>query len=350
MKSDSILKTLIRFIIISILIALFIRLINFIGNDFDFKILLDFKNFAISFLYAMFIGLANALGFGLLYAKYSWEKDAKKLVIIGVIGSVAWSTIGFFLARYSHLVLIEGYTFSKFIEQESFITYLFSMMIAFIITLIFHVFYFYKALQDIKLKEKTFESESHSAKFDALKNQLDPHFLFNSLNVLSALIDEDTDKAQDFTIGLSQVYRYVLDQKNKDLVSLNDEIKFAQTYLNLLMMRFEDSIKVDIDEKTSKIKAKVIPLSLQLLLENAIKHNQISEKKPLKIKIFIEEDMLVIENNYQPKLASTSQKRNGIGLDNIRLRYKLFTDKKCVVHQTEQTFSVKLPLVQLEID
>lgn len=348
MAFNKIIKTLINFTIISIIVAIFIRLINFMGNDYNFDILLNFKQFIISFIYAMFIGLANAIGFGIIYAKYTWEKDAKKLVIIGVIGSVVWSTLSFFFARYSHLVLIEGYSFSKFIEEESFLTYLFSMMIAFIITLIFHVFYFYKALQDSKLKEKTFESESNSAKFDALKSQLDPHFLFNSLNVLSALIDENPEKAQDFTVGLSKVYRYVLDQKHKDLVSLKDEIKFAQTYLNLLKMRFENSIDVQIDEKLYTIEAKIIPLSLQLLLENAVKHNRISEKEPLMIRIYRDSGSLVIENNFQAKIVSSNQKRNGIGLENIKSRYSIFTNKTCIVSKSETTFNVKLPLLQLQ--
>lgn len=350
MAKQSTFKSIIGYTGISVIIAFFIGFINFLATGYQARFLYDINILSINFIYAFIIGTINLLAFGLLYQKYSWENDAKKLLFIGIIGSIIWSTLAFFIARFVHLVVIESYSLKQFIENESAINYVIALLIAFVVTLAYHVVGFYKALQDAKLKEKIFESESHSAKFDALKNQLDPHFLFNSLNVLSALIDEDTDKAQDFTIGLSQVYRYVLDQKNKDLVSLNDEIKFAHTYLNLLMMRFEDSIKVDIDKNTAKIKAKIIPLSLQLLLENAIKHNQISEKKPLEIKIFIEENMLVIENNYQPKLASSSQKRNGIGLDNIRLRYKLFTDKKCVVHQTEQTFSVKLPLVQLEID
>jgi len=350
MEKKSFIKSIIGYTGVSIIIAFFIGFINFLVNGYETRYLYDFEILGINFLYAFMIGTVNLVAFELLYRKYSWETDAKKLIVIGVIGSVIWSTMAFFIARFTHLVFVEGYSLEQFLENESIVTYIFSLLVAFVVTLAYHVVGFYKNLQDAKLKEKSFESESNSAKFDALKNQLDPHFLFNSLNVLSALIDEDTEKAQDFTIGLSKVYRYVLDQKNKDLVSLNDEIKFARTYLNLLKMRFEDSINVDIDESTYKIKAKVIPLSLQLLLENAIKHNQISEKNPLLIRIYISSDLLVIENNYQPKIASSAQKRNGIGLDNIKLRYKLFTDKTCLIEQTEDTFSVKLPLLQLETD
>lgn len=329
-------------------ISAFIRVISYISGGYNLDVLLNFEYFLISFIYAFFITIANVIGFDILYSKYSWDRDAKKLVVLGITGSVIWSTLAFFLARFTHLVFIEGLTIDDFLEEESFGTYVFSMLIAFTITLAFHVFYFYKALQDIKLKEKTFESESNSAKFDALKNQLDPHFLFNSLNVLSALIDEDTEKAQDFTIGLSQVYRYVLDQKNKDLVSLKDEIKFAETYLDLLKMRFENSINVNIDSNIEEIEAKVIPLSLQLLLENAIKHNVISEQTPLKIEIYIDNSWLIVQNNIKPKQNSTHQKRNGIGLDNIKLRYKLFTDKQCVIEKTDDLFLVKLPLLQIQ--
>jgi hypothetical protein len=348
MAKSKLLKSILKLVLLSAGISAFIRIISYISSGYNTDVLFNFEYFLISFIYAFFITIANVIGFDILYSKYSWDSDAKKLVVLGITGSVIWSTLAFFLARFTHLVFIEGQTVNDFWEEESFGTYVFSMLIAFTITLAFHVFYFYKALQDIKLKEKTFESESNSAKFDALKNQLDPHFLFNSLNVLSALIDEDSEKAQDFTIGLSQVYRYVLDQKHKDLVHLKEEIKFAETYLDLLKMRFENSIEVNIDDKISEADAKIIPLSLQLLLENAIKHNMISEKKPLQIKIHIQDQYLVVKNNFQPKIGSSPQKRNGIGLDNIKSRYKLFTDKKCQVQKTDDTFTVKLPLLQLQ--
>lgn len=348
MARQKFIQTIITFTIVSIIVAAFIRVTSFFSNAYDIEVLLNFKYFIISFMYSFVIGIINIVSFNILYSIYNWESHAKKLVIIGTVGSVLWSTLGFFIAKFSHLVFIEGLSVQQFLEQQHFSNYLFAMFIAFIITLAFHAFYFYKALQDIKLKEKTFESQSHSAKFDALKNQLDPHFLFNSLNVLSALIDENPEKAQNFTVGLSKVYRYVLDQKHKDLVSVEDEIKFAKTYLNLLKMRFENSIDVQIDDDIFKIEAKIIPLSLQLLIENAVKHNRISEKQPLIIKIYIEKTNLVLENNLQTKVESLGQKRNGIGLKNIKSRYSLFTNDNCIATKTENAFIVKLPLLQLQ--
>ncbi|MDX1427841.1 MAG: 2TM domain-containing protein, partial [Salegentibacter mishustinae] len=184
-------------------------------------------------------------------------------------------------------------------------------------------------------------------KFDALKNQLDPHFLFNSLNVLASLIDENPDQAQRFTTGLSKIYRYVLEQKNKELVSLEEELKFASTYMKLLKMRFENSIEFEIPEEISNEEAKVVPLSLQLLLENTIKHNIVSESRPLKIRIYEQEEFLVVENNYQKKEVLSNRK--GVGLQNIVNRYNEITQRKVLINQTEEIFRVKIPVLTKQI-
>ena len=134
-----------------------------------------------------------------------------------------------------------------------------------VISLFFHAVYYYRELQKSKVKEQKVIAGTASAKFDALKNQLDPHFLFNSLNVLTSLIEENLESAQKFTTSLSKVYRYVLEQKNKELVTVDEELRFAKTYMSLLKMRFEDSIIFEIPERASNPESKVVPLSLQLL-------------------------------------------------------------------------------------
>ena len=186
-----------------------------------------------------------------------------------------------------------------------------------------------------------------SAKFDALKNQLDPHFLFNSLNVLTSLIEEDPHQAQKFTTSLSKVYRYVLEQKNKDLISVEEELQFAKTYVKLLKMRFEDSIHLEIPEHSNNPEAKIIPLSLQLLLENAVKHNVVTSSKPLYIKVYEENGMLVVDNNLQEK--QVVKKSSGVGLQNIRQRYGIFTDRQVEITKSNTDFSVKLPLLTKQV-
>jgi LytS/YehU family sensor histidine kinase len=297
-------------------------------------------------MYAFIIGIVNIICFNTLYRYFSWEKQAKILVVIGIIGSVLWSTVAFFIARIFHIVVIEGVDWETFIAQEWAGTYLFSLMIAFIITLAFHAFYFYKNLQQSKIKEQEYLAKSNQAQLDALKTQLDPPFLFNSLNVLSALIDEKPDKAQQFTIKLANIYRYVLDSRMKDLTDLADELKFADDYVQLLKMRFENSVQFELGEKLNQLDAQLIPLSIQLLLENAVKHNQINEDHSLYISIQREADHLRVCNNKNP-LNKTLVNREGIGLDNIKKRYQRFTDLQVIIDETENHFCVYLPLLQI---
>jgi hypothetical protein len=211
----------------------------------------------------------------------------------------------------------------------------------------YKVFQFNKNIQDNKVKEQKIIAGTASAKFETLKNQIDPHFLFNSLNVLSSLIEENPKNAQRFTTALSKVYRYVLEQKDKDLVPIEEELAFAKTYMNLLQMRFENSLTYEVLAENVDSEAKVVPLSLQLLLENAVKHNIISEPKPLHIKIYIENDALVIQNNFQKK--AVLQDGQGVGIKNIISRYHIITDRKVTIEQNENTFTVKLPILTKQI-
>jgi hypothetical protein len=201
--------------------------------------------------------------------------------------------------------------------------------------------------QENKVKEQKIIAGTASAKFETLKNQIDPHFLFNSLNVLSSLIEENPENAQRFTTALSKVYRYVLEQKDKDLVSIEEELAFAKTYMNLLQMRFENSLTYEFSIEKIDPEAKVVPLSLQLLLENAVKHNIISEQKPLHIQIFIEKDNLVIQNNFQKK--AVLQEGQGVGIQNIISRYAIITNRKVTIEQNEHSFTVKLPMLTKQI-
>ena len=171
--------------------------------------------------------------------------------------------------------------------------------------------------------------------------------MFNSLNVLTSLIEENPDSAQKFTTSLSKVYRYVLEQKNKDLITVDEELNFARTYMSLLKMRFEDSIVFEIPDKASNPESKVVPLSLQLLLENAVKHNMVTSSKPLHIKIFESEGMLVVENNLQPK--QIVKKSSGVGLENIKQRYELLSRKTVSINQQANSFAVAIPMLTKQV-
>lgn len=222
-----------------------------------------------------------------------------------------------------------------------------------LIATIFVSFWIYSLIKSIikkqenKIKVQKIIAGTANAKFESLKNQIDPHFLFNSLNVLSSLIEENPENAQRFTTSLSKIYRYVLEQKDKELVSVAEELAFAKTYMDLLKMRFENSLSYELLAENIDAEAKVVPLSLQLLLENAVKHNIISEQKPLCIKVYLEDDFLRIENNYQKK--DVLQDRQGVGLDNIINRYGIITNRKIKIEQTESLFIVKIPILTKQI-
>lgn len=178
----------------------------------------------------------------------------------------------------------------------------------------------------------------------SLKAQLDPHFMFNNYSVLGSLIKEDSEKASQFLERLSDVHRYLLSNLEHDLVSLAKEIQFLIDYFYLMKIRFGDSIQVDISVKPELLGMKIPPMTLQLLLENAIKYNKATKKSPLNIKIYGEEEYLVIENNLQ--LLNNLPHSSKLGLTNIRKRYQLVEDREVVIEQTESVFRVRIPLLQ----
>lgn len=332
---------------ISVAVCVIIILLDTTFSGLRFERMLDFKYWGVYFFYSFILTAINAVYFEFFSKKIGWEGADIKRVIMASGGSIVITLIGFFFCRLVDETVFEGKELQAFFENESISFYFFPLLFTTIVSLFFHLIYFYKALQEKKVKEQKIIAGTASAKFDALKNQLDPHFLFNSLNVLASLIDENPEQAQRFTTSLSKVYRYVLEQKDKELVSLEEELNFAQTYMKLLKMRFENSIFFEIPENISTEEAKVVPLSLQLLLENTIKHNVVSEERPLHIKIYEEDGYLVVENNFQKKEVLSSRK--GVGLQNILNRYNEITKREVIIEHTEDHFRVKLPVLTKQI-
>lgn len=303
-----------------------------------------FTIISIHFMYAFVLTAINGYFFYFLDSKFDWKENTKKRLILGASGSVMITMIGLALLRFVTLVVILGKPVERFINDENATSYYtFGLVITLIVSLVFHTIYFYKALTEKKVKEQQIVAKTETAKYESLKSQIDPHFLFNSLNVLTSLIGENPKLAEKFTTKLSKVYRYVLEQKNKDLIELDEELHFAKTYMELLTMRFENAVTFEIPEKASDSDYKILPLSLQLLLENTIKHNVVSEENPLKVIIKEENGYLVVSNNFNPKTIMENGTK--IGLKNIIDRYHLITLKKVVVEKTNENFIVKLPLL-----
>ncbi|WP_310557087.1 2TM domain-containing protein [Flavobacterium sp.] len=347
MKTKRFLKELPRAIFIGLSIFCVLTLINFFNGQ-----VIAFDNhlktmFLYTILYSFTLHMANMFLFVKLDTIFKEERFSKKRIIVGFVSSFILSTFVIFLLRIFIIVIIENKPWDLFLKDENPSDYILSTVLTFIVLLIIHFIYLYKWYQENKLIQQKVIAGTASAKFESLKNQIDPHFLFNSLNVLSSLIEENPENAQRFTTSLSKIYRYVLEQKDKELVTVEEELAFAKTYMNLLKMRFENSISYDLPEGFDNLEAKVVPLSLQLLLENTIKHNVVSEQKPLHIKIYIENNYLIIENNLQKK--EVLQDRVGVGLQNIVNRYALISERKVLVDQSETFFKVKIPILTKQV-
>ena len=314
----------------------------------------SFENYLISLsisgLYSFVIAGGNGLANDYLNTKYSWVDKTRVRTIMGVISTIFVNVILVLFCNYINFIVFQKHDSSLFFSGDLGLFNWFMINIALLISAILHAKSFieeWKKSTRKEVVEQKLIAKSANAQFESLKNQLDPHFLFNSLNVLSSLIDENPNQAQRFTASMSKIYRYVLEQKDKELVTVEEEIEFAKTYCNLLKTRFEDSVGFDFQVGENTLKSYVVPLSLQLLLENCIKHNFATSAKPLQIKIYSENGYLLIENNLQQR--EQVKESAGIGLSNIVQRYALLTKQNVFIEKSPDFFKVKIPMLTQKI-
>ncbi|WP_228434813.1 2TM domain-containing protein [Chryseobacterium defluvii] len=301
----------------------------------------------ISAMYSFLIGVGNGLINEFLNKRFPWSEATTKRTILSIVSILIANFILVFFCNYMNFVVFQKIaTTEQFFSGKYNFTNWFMVNIALLISAFLHAKGFMEELKKNTRKEVVEQkliAKSANAQFETLKNQLDPHFLFNSLNVLSSLIDENPKQAQTFTASMSKIYRYVLEQKDKELVTVEDEMEFAKTYCELLKTRFENSVDFVFDVRKEDYRRYVVPLSLQLLLENCIKHNFATSSKPLVIKVFSENDTLCIENNLQ--IREQMKESAGIGLANIVQRYSLLTKRNVFIEKSEDYFKVKLPIL-----
>jgi hypothetical protein len=288
----------------------------------------------------LFLWRGNSLLTRYINTKISWLEFPVWRFIIGVIATVGY-TAGIIFLTIEFFDRVLNFNFGS----SAVPTIYYSVLFTVIISLFLHGREFFFNWRKLELDAAKLRNENLSSRYESLKSQVDPHFLFNSLNVLTNLVYEDADKSAKFIKQLSEVYRYVLDTRSKELVSVEEELKFVNAYLYLQQIRFGD--KLIIENRLNGVKGVVPPLALQMLAENAIKHNIISEENPLKIKLYKVDESIVIENNLQRKSMS-DEISPGIGLDNIRKRYEFLSQKNIQVTDTGDTFKVAVPLLEVK--
>lgn len=277
-----------------------------------------------------------------LRSYFNWfNQPVKKILALALI-------IPFYTIPVSVLFLVGWY--HLFLNGTIYWSTIWNTTLIILISVIFivHVYetvFLVKESESEIIRNTTLERARAEAELQALKNQIDPHFMFNSLNTLSHLISSNPLKAQVFNDTLAEVYRYILQNKSRDLVLLQEELGFMDNYVALLKIRFGESIVIEKDIAESALDKYILPpISLQVLMENAIKHNEFSQKQPLHISVKEENGQLTVSNEIREKKIRQS---SGIGLNNLLERFKLITALPLTIEKSNGCFFVKLPLLTL---
>jgi LytS/YehU family sensor histidine kinase len=219
----------------------------------------------------------------------------------------------------------------------------YTLLISFVISLVFTATGFFFAWKRSFQQAEKLKVEMLAYKYESLRNQINPHFLFNSLNVLSDLVYDDQALAVKFIRQMSDLFRYVLDSRDKELVPLREELEFIQSFIFMLKTRFEEKLIINI-EVEARPEDYIVPMTLQLLIENAVKHNEVSEAFPLKITIRKTGDFLEVENNLQPKSAGDDSKKTG--LKNIIQQFAFFSEKPIKIISSDERYLVRVPILK----
>ncbi|MCB0531548.1 MAG: histidine kinase [Saprospiraceae bacterium] len=272
----------------------------------------------------------------------NWVDAPVRRLVVSVLITVVFTCIAwifltwlFFNHRYGWDLgaLLRGMTLEDFIP---------TLVITFLISIFMHGRSFLLGWKETLIEAERLKKEQASARYETLKNQVNPHFLFNSLNVLASLVHKDANQAEEFIRRLSTVYRYILESREQEVVPLEEELAILNAYLFLMDTRFGASLQTVISIPENA-RGHVAPLTIQMLVENALKHNEASKARPLKIEVFQEDGYIVVRNNLQPK--NSLPESTGLGLANIQARYQVLSDKAVLISDQGGFFTVKIPIL-----
>lgn len=273
--------------------------------------------------------------------KYSWLTHPKQRIAAQFVLSLLFTVVALFpLMNFIHFIRFHEVRLFNRAIQHLFVP---AVITTFLGLVIYISSQFFKLWKQSLLEVERHKTESVNAQLQNLKNQLNPHFLFNNLSVLASLVYRNQDKAIDFINELAKVYRGVLENKNTELVTLKEELDFLAHYIYLLKIRFEDSISFSIKTDENTLAMRLPPMCLQTLIENTMQHNETSQTKPLEVLIHTKNNHLIVENTLQARSDTTESSHTG--LKNMQARYAFFTDEKIGIINDDKVFKVILPLI-----
>ena len=274
--------------------------------------------------------------------RFPWHKNPAKRLLLHLPASLVFSSITIYISMYFfdlYVCKIPGEKSGQFV--------VFAIVIGTLVSIILLAVeigaQFFRKWKRSLVEVEKYKAQSLQAQLQNLKDQINPHFMFNNLSVLSSLVYKDQDKAVDFINQLSKVYRYLLDSHNCEMVRLEEELSFVRSYTYLLQIRFDRNLSVNFDISESSKHLLLPPMALQILVENAIKHNEVSEQLPLRIQIRSSDSTLEVSNNLQLRSSGENGSKNG--LKNIRGRYTFFTTREIEIQETTAAFTVRIPLL-----
>ena len=298
--------------------------------------------------YSLSLGLASMKTYEftewILEKHIPWLKRPLSRFFISIFVEIVIGITVLIIINYLFFIIIKGQKISDFYRTTfEAIKYLLSITIGGVVLI--NTISFFRNWRQSAINVEILKREKLAIEYEALKNQINPHFLFNNLTALTALVRKDQDKAVNFIQELSNSLRYVLESRDYEIIELAKEQKLLESIAYMYQLRHEDGLSICINLLETKDKY-IIPMALQMLVENAIKHNTVSASKPLFIEIGEEDGFIIVRNNYQPKMTKIASSK--IGLKNIESRYQYFTDKRMIVECNSDFFTVKLPLLNKE--
>ena len=302
---------------------------------FEFNLILFFVSFFMISITWEFLNFVN----NKLNKIYPFERNIPQRILLQLSIGAAFALV----VRYGIYKYGEPHLDFKLDSLFVASTWLLYIVASLGLNTIFFLKYFIGRWKESIRQTERLEKEKAQVQFDNLKNQLNPHFLFNALTSLNSLISENQQLASQFLQHMSKVYRYVLQNKDKNFVSLHTELDFVKNYVFLAETRFGGALRIKFEIGEVAHEQAIVPVTLQILIENAIKHNIVDQERPLHIDVFTSGDYLVISNNLQ--IRKTVETSNKLGLENLKSLYKFLTDRPLIVEELDDRFNVKVPLI-----
>ena len=313
----------------------------------EFAVRLSFGS-TLSFAFGVLLFLADERLIRLLDRRFAWETRpaARLAATLLAVAAIGW-LLGTAITAVAHAVSPYSDGFPRNAVNNALITMVINLIVAAVIEAVL----WYRRGREAARDAAALEQENLRLRFETLKQQLNPHFLFNALNTLSSLIGRDDMRAQAFVDDFSAVYGYTLDVLERPAVTLREELDFARDYVALQQVRFSDGVRTEIDIDSRLLDRLVPPLAVQTLLENALKHNSATPERPLRLTLRTVDGTLEVANNLQPRHEHSIGRggaRGGIGLENLRRRYALISGSEPVISLTGDRFVASLPLIEAQ--